>query len=168
VNNTACQVLAMMPEERAGVEGTAQALMDNYKTWAEAHVQREEPSGDVVAKYALPADPDFSQSLSNNFANAVLTSLGNERGDLFLDYARSWMQDLGMEGGAGDNRLTVRRHESGNEPQLSFELKYSGNTMNADVAPYQPFPEAFRALFPNGWPDVASREGFDLPKAFRK
>lgn len=168
LNNTACQVLATTPAECAAIEGTAQALMENYKTWAAAHVQRQEPSGDVVAKYALPADPDFSQSLSNNFANAVLTSLGEERGNLFLDYARSWMLDLGLEGGSGDNSLTVKRNQLGNEPHLSYELRYSGNIMNTEVSPYQEFPLAFRPLFPNGWSDLAEREGFELPKAFRK
>jgi hypothetical protein len=26
------------------------------------------------------------------------------------------------------------------------------------------FPKAFRPIFPNGWADVAEREGFELPK----
>ena len=167
LNNTVCQVLALSPEERAGLDGTTLGLIENYKTWAQAHVQREEPSGDVVAKYALPADPDFSQSLSNNFANTALTTLGNERGTLLLDYARSWMLDLGMGGTGGDNSLTVKRYP-GDQSHLSYELKYSGNVMNTDVSPYQAFPVAFQPLFPNGWPDLARREGFELPKDFRK
>jgi hypothetical protein len=40
--------------------------------------------------------------------------------------------------------------------------------MSTDVSPYQPFAEAFLPLFPNGWPDLAQREGFELPKGFRK
>ena len=45
LKNTVCQVLAITPEERAGIEAATQGLMENYKAWAEAHVQREEPSG---------------------------------------------------------------------------------------------------------------------------
>jgi hypothetical protein len=168
LKNPVCQVLAISPEERAGIDAATLGLIESYWTWAQAHVQREEPSGDVVAKYALPADPDFSQSLSNNFANAALTTLGNERGALLLDYARSWMLDLGMGGYGGDNSLTVKRYQSGEQSHLSYELKYSGNIMNNDVSPYLEFPVAFQPLFPNGWPDLARREGFDLPKDFRK
>jgi hypothetical protein len=77
------------------------------------------------------------------------------------------MLDLGF-GGGGDNALTVKRNGAGNEPRLSFELKYSGNIMSTDVSPYQQFPEAFLPLFPNGWADLARREGFELPKSFHK
>ena len=43
-----------------------------------------------------------------------------------------------------------------------------GGTMYTEVAPYQEFPRAFRAIFPGGWPDLAQREGFELPKAYGK
>jgi hypothetical protein len=164
LSDAACQVLATTPDERAGIEGVTQGLMDSYEGWAEAHVQREEPSGNVVAKYTLPADPAFSESLSNSFASAVLTGLGTERGELLLDYARSWMLDLGMGSTGGENSLTVKRSQSGNEPHLNYELRYSGNLMNNEVySPHQEFPIAFQPLFPNGWPDLAAREGFELP-----
>ena len=40
--------------------------------------------------------------------------------------------------------------------------------MTTTISPWQPFPEAFRAIFPGGWRDVAEREGFKLPQAFEK
>src|SRR5262249_55454934 len=122
----------------------------------------------VVAKYILPADPDFSLSLSNNFVTGTLGTLGRERGNLLLDYARSWMQELGLGGTGGANSLTVTRYPSGSEVHYGFELKYSGNVMTTDVSPYQEFPPAFLPLFPNGWLDLAQREGFELPKEFRR
>lgn len=39
--------------------------------------------------------------------------------------------------------------------------------MSTDVNPWQPFPEAFRPLFPGGWKELAEREGFELPKSFQ-
>ena len=48
-----------------------------------------------------------------------------------------------------------------------FEVRYSRNTMTTDVSPHQNIPPAFLPLFPNGWPDLARREGFELPKEFR-
>ena len=103
----------------------------------------------------------------NNFATAALSVLGMERGNLLRHYCDRWISELGLQGG-GDTSLTVNRYQSGGEAGLRFELKYSGNTMSTEVSPGQPFPEAFLPLFPNGWPDLAKHEGFELPKEFRK
>ncbi len=167
LNNTACALLSITPDERAALEASIQAVFDQYKTWAQTHVQREEPHGDIVAKYTLSNDQDISLSLSNNFAGAIVGTLGQERGAFLLDYARSWMQDLGFPGG-GENQLIVKRYGAEDNPRLNFQLRYSGNVMSTDVSPHQPFPEAFLPLFPNGWPDLAQREGFALPESFHK
>jgi hypothetical protein len=165
LRDTACAVLAVTPEERAGIDTMTQSLGESYKSWAEAHVQRSEPSGDIVAKYALPADPAFTLSLSNQFTSGILAALGEERGDMLLSYAQSWMTELGLAGD-GASTLTVVRYQLGGEPHLNFQLQYSGNSMSTDVSPHQPFPAAFLPLFPNGWADFAQREGFELPKSF--
>lgn len=164
---TACAVLAITPDERASIESNTQALIDQYRSWAQEHIRREEPAGDIVAKYSLAQDRDFSLSLSNSFASGVFSVLGNERGNLLLDYSSTWLNDLGL-GGGGDSVLTLKRYLSGDEPHLSFTLDYSGNRMSTDVSPYQEFPEAFLPLFPGGWPDLAKREGFALPSSFTK
>jgi hypothetical protein len=142
-------------------------LVCRRTTWAEGHVQRTEPSGEVVAQYKLPQDAEFCQTLSNSFATAVLSTIGDERGKLLLQYSNHWLQDLGLVAG-GDGSLTVRRYGSGAGLRLGLEVKSSGNSMATDVSPHQPFPEAFLPLFPNGWPDLAKREGFELPKEFSK
>ncbi len=56
--------------------------------------------------------------------------------------------------------LMVERYKSGDEWQMNFTLKQAGNSMTTSVNPYQSFPEAFRPIFPGGWPDLAAREGF--------
>ena len=167
IGSAAAQVLAVTPAERTGIETKTQQLMETYNAWLQSHVQRVEPTGNVVAQYTLPTDPGFSLSLSNNFASGLLETLGTERGSLMVDYAGSWMQDLGMGGTGGENGLKVTRYPTGDQPHYSFELKSSGNTMSTDISPYQPFPAAFLPLFPNGWPDLAKREGFILPKEFQ-
>jgi hypothetical protein len=168
LNQTACDVLAITPDERANIETTTQALVDQYKAWAQEHIRREEPSGDIVAKYTLPQDSALSQSLSNSFASGITATLGQERGNLLLDYCSSWMMELGLGGGGGNSILTVKRYGSGDDSHLSLVLDYSGSHMSTDVSPYQEFPGAFLPLFPNGWPDLAQREGFALPKSFIK
>lgn len=167
LRDAACAVLAVTPDERAGIDAMTQSLGESYKTWAEAHVQRSEPAGDIVANYTLPVDSAFFLSLSNQFTSGVMTALGEERGNLLLSYAQSWMTELGLEGD-GASTLTVKRYQGGDESRLNFASEYSGNSISSDVSPYQPFPGAFLPLFPNGWADLAQREGFELPKSFRE
>lgn len=167
LNEAAAAVLALTPDERANVDALTQSLGQSYQNWAATHAQRAEPGGKVVAQYTLPADADFSQSLSGQFTNGVLSALGGERGNLLLQYSSSWMHDLGMEGNESTT-LTLSRYGADNA-RLNFTLKSSnGNNMSTDVSPYQPFPQAFLPLFPNGWKDLANREGFSLPKSFQK
>jgi hypothetical protein len=150
-------------------------LRTEHTAWVIANAQREEPSGDVLARYSLPKDAEFSQSRSNAFASGLLATLGLERGELMQEhYALSWMQDAGMRGGLiglkadrdDSTTLTVNRYPAGTDGQLIFTIKQAGNNMTAGVTPWQPFPQAFKPLFPNGWPDLAAREGFELPKEF--
>jgi hypothetical protein len=166
LSDTACAVLSVTPDERASVDATAQSLNAALGDWTRTHAQREDPSGDVVAKYTLPTDADFSQSLSNQFASSVVGTLGDERGELLLQYAHQWMSELGMEN-PGSQTLTVSRYPNGDTSRLSFSVSQStGAMMSTDVSPYQPFPPAFQPLFPNGWSDLAQREGFALPPSF--
>ena len=164
LTDTARGILAITPEERAGLEGLAKQLAAEFNTWAVSHVERAEPEGNVLAKYTMAPDPEFSQSLSNIFCAGVVAALGAERGELLLGYAGSWMADLGMCGGTSS--MTIKR--SGDK-RLGLELKTAdGGTMFTDVTPYQAFPAAFRPIFPGGWTELALRESFELPQEFQK
>lgn len=166
LTDTVCSILAITPGERANVEATMERLAMDYRTWASAHVERVQPEGEVLAKYTMPANPEFSQSLSNRFSAGIMAELGSERGELMLGYAWSWMNDLGMRGG-GPTTLTIKHPLPGQE-WLPFELKMpDGGTMFTAVTPQQPFPESFRAVFPGGWRELAEREAFELPKEFQ-
>jgi hypothetical protein len=164
LRDVACKVLAITPEERSSIEGMTQRLSEDYKAWASAHGQRQEPSGDIVAQYTLPADADFNLALSNSFTTGIVTTLGNERGELLLHYAQSWLGELSTD---SERSITLKRFVSGTEPHLGYELKTAYSTSTSEVSRQQPFPEAFAGLFPNGWRDLAQREGFELPKDFR-
>jgi hypothetical protein len=167
LNSAACDVLAITPDEQARIEAMTQSLGETYKTWAEARLQREEPSGDVVVKYTIPEDAQFSQTLSNQFTNEIFGTLGKERGDLLLNYSASWMTARGMNGGSNDS-LTVKRYQVGDETRLNFESRTAGSVISSGGSPYQPFPESFLPIFPNGWSDLAKREGIDLPKEIKQ
>ena len=166
LTDAVCGVLAVTPEERAGIDSLMTRLAGELKDWVIAHAQRIEPQGDVVAKYCVPGDSEFSQSLSNRFAGGVIGALGSERAELMLGFASLWMRDMEMHGDK-PTILTVRRPPEGAD-YLPFVLETPGGGMSSAVSPYNELPYVFRSLFPGGWADLAQREGFELPKAFKK
>src|SRR5262249_40958981 len=73
---------------------------------------------------------------------------------------------------AGDTMtMTVKRQLVGNEQRLKVEVLDTGwdprqrwaGPVFLDVTQGGWFPPPFRPVFPNGWADVAKREGFELP-----
>jgi len=185
---TAAQgVLAITPAEQAAIEAVTRQMGATRATWAFEHVQRTEPAGNVLAQYSLPTDASFSQSQLAIFTDGIFGALGDQRGEWLQDHAAGWMQDVGLRTGPDLSKvpaqivatmppdasqtepttLTVERYQSGGEWGMNFTLNQGGNKMTTSVNPGQPFPEAFRPLFPNGWPDLAAREGFELPKEFQ-
>src|SRR5262249_39557432 len=128
LSDTVCKVLAITPAERSVLEAGTQQLSENFRAWSAEHVQRDEPGGDVVAHYSLQTDAAFSESLSNAFTSQVVGALGAERGKLFVQYAGSWMTDLGMFG--GDGTTMVLKRSAGEGDQLNLELKHNGGTMH--------------------------------------
>jgi CubicO group peptidase (beta-lactamase class C family) len=169
LSDVAAAVLAVTPEERASLDSAIDHTTRDYQTWAATHVQRTEPQGNVMAKYTLPADAEFSQNLSNAFTSGVMETLGAERGGMMLSYANSWMVELGMDSFGmerGPTTLTLTRSRTGKD--IGVEVRSPGSMMTSVLAPHQPFPEPFRAVFPGGWPELAKREGFELPVEFQK
>jgi hypothetical protein len=179
----ACEVLAITPEERVKVEGLVAQVSAQYDSWVLTHYQRDEPGSNVVAKYELPQDPEFSCGLSNQYVGGVTGILGAERGRLLANYSLSWMSDVGMQPemsrtlagplDIGPLALTVTLEATNRTPSYTdhsymFDL-HQGQMVNLSrwyVTPKQDLPARFHPLFPNGWPDLARREGFELPHAF--
>jgi hypothetical protein len=181
-------VFAITPAEQGEIETMTQQLGDARTAWAKEHVQRTEPSGDVLAQYSLPVDAEFSRSQLAVFTNGIFNALGNERGQWLQNHSIGWMMDVGLRNGQDFSKipeelraamptaeyetqpttLTVERYKSGDEWRMNYRLKQAGNSMMTSVSPWQPFPEAFRPIFPGGWEDLAQREGFELPKEFKK
>jgi hypothetical protein len=164
--DSACKILAITPGERGLIEAETRQIGADYTAWALDHLQRSEPSGDIVAKYTLPEDPELSQSMSNRFVNTLFSSLGSERAAELLDHSYSWMSDVGMLGG-NSSTMTIKSTRMGDDVSLMLELQSKGGNMSCGIAPQQPFPRAFQTIFPNGWRDLAEHEVFVLPKQFQ-
>lgn len=161
LTDVGCGVLAITPEERASINSLAQQLSRQYAEWLADHLRRETPSGNEVARYAIPEDPAFSMSLSNKFTSGISAILGDERGTLLRGYSLLWMAERGMSY-TGPMTLIVSRY-----PDSLTDLRYSIQLPNRDPSPGRIlgawFPPAFRPAFPGGWKDISVREGFQLP-----
>lgn len=173
LTEAALKALAITPSEQAGLESLTKQQATERTAWVKEHVQREEPSGLVVAKYTLPLNPELSQSQHSAFTNHIMATLGAERGDLFRDKAWGWMESQGMLSGPQSayantaTSLSVKRYAA-DRTDLGYTLQQGNSMMSASVLPWQSFPEAFRSVFPGGWQELAEREGFELPKEFKK
>jgi len=166
VTDIAATVLAITPEERGQVEAAMQRVQTDYKEWALAHVERTEPKDDVVAQYTLLGDPAMSENISNNFAAGVFNALGKDRADLTRPSARDWLSGMGIF--SKPTTMIVKRYSAGNEqrPKSQLSISFFGDGSRSgptDLSECR-FPEDFRPIFPNGWADVAKREGFELPE----
>ncbi len=164
LTETAVTVFALTPGEREQVETAIERVKTDFKDWVATHVQRHEPKDDVLAYYILPDDPALS--ISNNFATGLFEAVGRERAELVLRDEQKWMNELGL--GRSPTTYTavirVKRETVGNEQRLKAETQNNLGT-RSDYLPGAQFPKAFLSIFPNGWADVAQREGFELPSA---
>jgi hypothetical protein len=166
LTDMAATVLGMTPEERGQIEAAMQRVQTDFKDWVLAHAERSEPKDDVVAHYTLAGDP--TMSISNNFVAGILDGLGRERSQLIISTSPDWMNHNGIRGEL--RTMIVSRYLAGNERRLRVETQnFEGRPDSRDLwqgSKYglARFPDAFRPIFPNGWADVAKREGFEMPE----
>ncbi len=164
-----CAALAITPGEQAALETELQRITDEYNAWVLAHVQREGPSGDVLARYVLPRDPQSSNLLQSLSGVIRDTLSSNDRDKLFFQYSWKWgaahqlTEPTGF--GRADQSVMVVRRAGGS---LMVDLQEPSYIMPSSFTPSQPFPEAFLPLFPGGWKELAEREGIALPQETQK
>ena len=161
--------LAITPGEQAAIETELQRITDEYNAWVLTHVQREEPGGDILARYVLPRDPQSSNRLQSLSRVVRDTLSSNDRDKLFFQYSLKWGAALQLAepapfGGADQTVMVVRRVGG----SLMVDLREPACLMPSSFTPSQPFPEAFLPLFPGGWKDLAEREGIALPQEIQK
>ncbi len=182
LSQAALEILAISPAEKESIESMARRLTDAQAAWMKEHLTRTEPHGEVVAEYSLPPDADFSAQQLADFTNTLATALDPQRAQWLQDHAGGWMMDFGLRQEANlskvspnllalamknlpeaePTRLTITSRTSGGTTYLDYTLQDSGSTIS--LRPWQPFPQAFRAAFPGGWPDVFAHENIPLPK----
>jgi hypothetical protein len=177
--------LALSDDEQSAINTMTSQLMDARLAWAREHLQRTEPSGDILAQYTLPVDTELSQAQYATFTNSISSTLGGQRGQWLLNQSQQWLQDNGMSPGFDLSSLPVDYSPNiniadvqstkptvmtlkadGQEVELNLQL--AGASMSCTISPWQPVPPAFSMLFPGGWQQIAQLDGFQLPKSFDK
>lgn len=163
----AAAALAMTPTEREQVEAAMEQAHADFRDWASSHTERAGATGDVVAQYTLPNDP--AMTVSNNFAAALSAAIGTQRADIILasDSGLNWLVDLGVF--RLPEKMIITRYLAGAEQRFGVQtFRYFATPRQiwdrrpVDIMKHE-FPAAFLPVFPNGWADVAKREGFELP-----
>jgi hypothetical protein len=172
-------VLALTPQERGRVEAAMERVKEDLTAWTITHTVRSEPHDDIVAQYTLQSAPPTS--ITNKFMSEIFSAIGKERTELMQMSSsdrgsiQTWISRLGDWGGDKPVTMIVRRFSEGDQQVLkaqvftSFGTKLqTGDAKSWDIAPGRGprprFPKAFLPLFPNGWDDLAEREGFEIPK----
>jgi hypothetical protein len=159
LSEAAVSIFALTPEERGQVEAVLQRGQAEFHRWALEHVKRVEPKGDVVANYVLAGDQAGWAGVSNNLVVAV----GRERAELIWDISQDQLaSEIGVS--PGQRSMIIRRELVGSEQRLKADIWKPPRVVGSVYLPDVAFPAAFRPIFPNGWTDVAKREGFELPE----
>ncbi|MEO7300144.1 MAG: hypothetical protein ABI042_16390 [Verrucomicrobiota bacterium] len=164
-------VLAITPEERQSVESIFAEAFDALGDWAKANVQREAESGDMLARYTIPADSAFAQMQTNKLFSNISAVIGEERGELMRKFFQH--NRIYSDGGIGDGTNILSIHRISASPGFGYRAgrKWDrSETINTYPEPIKPnrFPAAFRFIFPGGWEELAQREGWELPKDFQE
>lgn len=164
-------VLAITPEERQSVESIFAEAFDALGDWAKANVQREAESGDMLARYTIPADSAFAQMQTNKLFSNISAVLGEERGELMRKFFQH--NRIYSDGGIGDGTNILSIHRISASPGFGYRAgrKWDrSETINTYPEPIKPnrFPAAFRFIFPGGWEELAQREGLELSKDFQE
>ena len=181
LTDSAAAVLALTPQERGRVQAAMERVKEDLTAWTIANTVRSEPHDDVLAHYTLQTAPPMS--LSNNIMSEIFSAIGKERTELMQMGSSNavhgsiqlWIERLDSWGGDKPVTMMVRRFSEGDQQVLKAQVFTSSGTgpqrageepwdISPPRGPGRPFPRAFRPLFPNGWADVAEREGFELPK----
>src|SRR5437867_6581959 len=162
-SQTLCAVLAITPEEQQGVESALLAAHEGFASWARAHVQREEPSEETLARYTIPASAELSQSLTNQLLSALVSVLGPERTDFLENYSYDWLRMYMGFLGAVTNTLSIcQRKGSDEQSDLYYEVARNaspayGQTAESGLIRYHSPPTIFRDIFPGGWREISER-----------
>jgi hypothetical protein len=159
---------AMTPDERDGLQVVIEQVRTEFKDWAAAHVERTESRNDVVAQYTLPSNRSLGLSLSNTLEAELVSTLGRQRAELIRSAFKKWADGIGLYLRQPE-ALLLTRVKVGNEQRLKWwagrphDVSFMAASDWRDLGTSS-FPTKFLSVFPNGWTDVAKREGFELPR----
>ena len=163
MTDLAATVLTLTPQQRSQVNAALQQVQAEVSKWAWAHVERTEPQGNEVANYSLPRDKELMQRMRDYLTTAIADAVGGERTRVFLNpHASKWVRDI--TGFSTSPELIVKRYVDEDGQEWFGIPDRIGRAPQWELSLQRDFPEVLRSIFPNGWADLAAREGFTLPE----
>ena len=155
LSDSAVAVLALTPQERSQVEAAMERVKTEFKDWVISHTERGEPGDNLLAQYTVQGFP-ATNTTTNKFFTELSGAIGKQRTELIV--AGRWIDWFGMSD--KPTTMIIKRFSEGNKQELKVQ--------KGDGGRWDPiwtfFPIILRPIFPNGWADVAEREGFELPQ----
>jgi hypothetical protein len=154
---------SISPDEQAGIK----AALEAARKESFAHVERLEPSGDIVAQYQIQLDANAA-TVSNQFFLKISGALGAMRAEAFCPGAFREVASALGPCAVGPLTLTVRQMSANGEPDLMWETNQGGRYSQGLVrSGYDPtISKWLLRVFPGGWQPLLEREGITMPKAF--
>ena len=164
-----CGILSLSPDQRQDIEAALSDSHAEFSDWAKQNLQRQGPQGDELVRYTIPPN-DAANAITNRLMAKLSETLGDERTELFYQFADGWFEVQNGYLGTVTNTLSVlRKVDDHGQPRFLYHLTREGPQSSLGEGPnlIQPqfFPPAWLNVFPGGWAEVARREGFDLPAA---
>lgn len=163
-----CALLSIGPGQRSKIQMALTDARKEFANWGRENVVRETPGEEAVVRYTLPAGSDFADALTNRLMSSISNEIGVERSSLFRTYAETWFQiEMGYLGGVTNTLSVLKKPDDNGEQALYYKLTRQGANSSMSEGPGKIvpdlFPPAWRNVFPGGWPEVAEREGLELP-----
>jgi len=170
LTDSVCGVLAITQEERQAVETAFTGAWDRVATWAQANIQRDGPSSNMLVRYTIPADQGFERGSTERLFGETKDAI--ERAQLLNNYFQHFR--LYEDGAIGDRTNILEIYRVSNPPGIKYRGGWAwvggGEAINTypEPIPTNGFPAAFSFIFPGGWEEIAEREGFELPPEVKR
>jgi len=181
LTRAALGVLAISPDEQAGLEDLLARVHGQYVSWLTNHAQKVPPGSNEIFRIELPSDLAFFNGLSNAFVSGARDIVGPERGELLANLSLNWMDDHNMGITKNATFSVTVRGQGTKDPtgHTNYDYEYraeqavDAGVMHGNVGfqsrlirPEEPVPAFIQPLLPSSWTEIAQREGFELSRYY--
>jgi hypothetical protein len=157
-----CALLSITTEERQQVDAAFANSWDEFAAWAKVNIQRDGPSGQMLVRFTIPGSTQIAQILTNHLFSNIAGAIGSERAELLGSFAGGWLQTSAPYFAGLTNSLAVLQQPDAGGKSALVCRRCGRAEITTTIDPHY-FPPPWEKIFPDGWTEIAQREGFQLP-----